>query len=152
MSDLYYRALIVDDDPISRNLTAHALNDEGFLCTEADDGQEALLRLKETFEVVVTDLLMPQLNGHALVVKLLEREPRPVIIALTGVLEPRLVSDLILRGIDDVCFKPVDFPTFAAKVRAYVQRRQRTVPRTNTGHVIEVDVSDLGTEEADCSV
>ncbi|HEY3969623.1 MAG TPA: response regulator, partial [Planctomycetaceae bacterium] len=75
------------------------------------------------YDVVVTDLRMPAVNGHTLALELLNRPARPVVVVLTGVTEPKLAKDLIARGVDDIIFKPVDQSILAAKVRALVDRR-----------------------------
>ena len=118
-----YRALIVDDEAAIRQLTLRALATEGFQCHTAADGREAQQLLQDTtYDLVVTDLRMPHLNGHALIADLLLKRDRPVIIALTGVLEPSLVKDLIARGVDQIEFKPIDCTMFGAKARALVSR------------------------------
>jgi HD-like signal output (HDOD) protein len=69
---------------------------------------------------------MPERNGHALAVDALAAGPdRPVVVVLTGLLEPRLAADLVARGVDDITFKPVDFRVLAAKTRALCKRRTR---------------------------
>ncbi len=126
-----YKALVVDDEPAVRNLTVRSLRSSGVECDVAVDGRDALERLQSgCYDVVVTDILMPNMHGHALVVDLLERDERPMIVVLTGVLEPKITRDLLARGVDDVCFKPVDYRLFAAKVKALLMRRtaQPSVP------------------------
>ncbi len=119
----FYQALIVDDEPAVRQLTVRALAPEGFQCHTASDGKEAKQLLKDaTYDVVVTDLKMPNCNGHTLVTDLLQHSNRPVIVVLTGVLEPSLVKDLIIRGVEQIEFKPIDCLLFGAKVRALVSR------------------------------
>jgi DNA-binding response OmpR family regulator len=119
-----YRVLAVDDEEAIRKLVAIALRQHGFQCDVAADGIEAEWLLTETtYDAVVTDLKMPNMHGHALILALLERPNRPVIIALTGLLEPKLAKDLLLRGVDDVLFKPIDFGFLALKVRALLDRQ-----------------------------
>ena len=126
MSKDSYRALVVDDDPSVRHLTIHALAREGFACDAAADGLHAKEILTSArYDVVVTDLRMPGLNGHALVVDLLKVNERPLIVILTGVFAPKLARDLILRGVDCVDFKPVRYDLFAAKVKAMTDRRKK---------------------------
>lgn len=121
-----YRALVVDDDPAVRHLTIHALAKEGFACDAAVGGLHAKEILTSArYDVVVTDLRMPGFNGHAIVVDLLKVQERPAIVILTGVFEPRLAKDLILRGVECVEFKPVRYDLFAAKVKAVTDRRKR---------------------------
>jgi DNA-binding response OmpR family regulator len=127
MSDKEYTALVVDDEPALRRLTAAALRRRNFRCDEAENGQQACAALaNRRYDLVVTDLRMPLGNGHALAVELLSRGgERPAIVVFTGVLEPKLVEDLLARGVDDVIFKPLDFHVFGAKVRAICERYDR---------------------------
>ena len=125
MTEDSYRALVVDDDPAVRHLTMHALANEGFVCNAAADGLHAKeILTSASYDVVVTDLRMPGFNGHALAVDLLKANERPAIVVLTGVFEPRLARDLILRGVDCVDFKPVRYDLFAAKVKAMAERKK----------------------------
>lgn len=118
------KVLVVDDEPIARGMAAYALQQAGFQCDVATDGAQARESARsETYDAVVTDLCMPNQNGHALSINLLERSPRPVIVILTGVTEPKIVKDLVARGVDDVLFKPVDYGLLAATVRVLVKQR-----------------------------
>jgi DNA-binding NtrC family response regulator len=80
-SELKY-ALVVDDEPAVRKLTALALTNHGFACDEAENGDQALLQFDQReYAVLVTDLRMPQRNGHSLAVEVLGRgENRPLIV------------------------------------------------------------------------
>jgi HD-like signal output (HDOD) protein/CheY-like chemotaxis protein len=137
-----YRALIVDDNLPIQRLSALALQQNGFECECTGDGLHASQLVRQSkFDVVVTELRIPNKHGHALTLELLEQKPRPVIVIHTGFKEPRLVKDLLLRGVDDIVFKPLDFAIIAAKVYALVQRRnngsyaqlQRHRPSANGG-------------------
>lgn len=129
-----YRALVVEDEEPVRKLAVRALSKEGFQCDSAGDGLEATELLMESpYHVVVTDLRMPRENGHALATKILARRPRPVIIILTGVLEPSLAKDLIARGVDEIAFKPVDYREFALKVKQLVRDRPNGDVQSNNG-------------------
>lgn len=111
-----FRALVVDDEPMVRMATMRALARENFSCDAAHNGREALELVRQTrYELVVTDLRMPESNGHALAAELLARADRPAVAVLTGVIEPKLARDLALRGVDEVLFKPVDYSLMAAK-------------------------------------
>lgn len=121
--DDFYRALVVDDEVQVRQLTMRALTDEGFRCHAAADGAEALQMADENrYDLVVADLRMPRAHGHALAAHLLLRDIRPVIIVVTGLLEPQLTKDLLARGVDDIVFKPIDYKLFAIKAKALVKR------------------------------
>jgi CheY-like chemotaxis protein len=139
MHPMSFRALVVDDEPQLRTLVGTVLASEGFSCGFAANGIEALERLaKHRFDVVVTDLRMPNRHGHALIQDLLKLQQRPLIVVLTGLDDPRLTKDMIARGVDDVVFKPVNFPAFAAKVKALVLRH-------SGGRAVEAPSTELAT-------
>ena len=117
------RALVVEDDVLVRGATARALNQEGFICEIAVDGVQALEKLRaRTFDVVISDLRMPEMNGHRMIVELLAMDGRPAIIVLTGVTEPKIVRDLFARGVDDVMAKPANYDVLVLKAKALAQQ------------------------------
>ena len=157
MEQSQYQALIVDDEGDVRKATMRSLRYEGIACDGAADGREAEQMLKRArYDLVVTDLRMPNKHGHALAVDLLELRERPVIVVLTGVLEPRLVKDLMARGVDDVSLKPVDYDIFAAKVKGLVvqanqqQESQKTVSE-EVGDDSVIGLSDMESKLSDGS-
>ena len=124
MADCSRRALVVDDEPTVRSLTIRALRCEGFSCDAAADGVEAKQMMDSNhYDVVVTDLRMPNCHGYAFAMDLLALENRPVIVVLTGISDARLVKDLIGWGVDCFEIKPVQYDFFATKVKAIVDRR-----------------------------
>ncbi len=121
------RALIVDDDRLVRMLVARCLSVERIACDQAEDGDAAAKKLDEfPYDIVVTDLLMPNRHGHSLCQAILSRRTRPLLIVITGLAEPRLAQDLRVRGVDAIVQKPIDFRTFGKQVRAMFEAR-RTV-------------------------
>ncbi len=110
-----------------------ALARRGFDCDPAEDGIQAEELLSDTaYDVVVTDLRMPRRHGHSLAVDLLARDNRPAVVVLTGVAEPKLANDLIVRGVDDVMFKPVDYDFLALKLKALAERRREVLKSRGT--------------------
>ena len=135
MMDMTYQALVVEDEPAVRGLTVRALTREGFRCDTAQDGEEGKRMIdSHRYDLVVTDLRMPKMHGHALCQDVLKCDRRPLLVVLTGVLEPKRARDLIARGVDEITFKPVDYSLFATKIRAMLARRQTATPRGNGGH------------------
>jgi signal transduction histidine kinase/DNA-binding response OmpR family regulator len=69
------RVLVVDDDPVIRGQMRLALEQEGWDADEAEDGLIALDRLKEkAFDVVLLDLIMPEMNGFEFLVQMRARD------------------------------------------------------------------------------
>jgi len=119
-----FRVLIVDDDVAMQRLMRQAMIQQGFACDTANDGVDADEQLAAGhYDAVVTDLVMPNKHGYALATQLLAQTPRPVIVVLTGVTEPRLADDLRGHGVDDVVYKPTNARALAVKVRELVERK-----------------------------
>ena len=126
-----YRALIVDDEWTVRQLTKNALTSAGIECHIAANGQQAMESIRKTsYDVVITDLMMPQSNGHQLCLRLLRLPDRPIIIVLTGVRSTKIGTDLMKRGIDDIEFKPVDYYAFTAKILTLLACRDSATSQT----------------------
>ncbi len=132
-----FRALVVDDEMIVRRLVARALIERGFACELAADGDEAAQKIAgNKFDLLVTDLKMPNRHGHALVRDVLQVGSHPVIIVHTGVLEPKLAVDLLSRGVDDLIYKPTDVNLLAAKARALVERKSALAENTHASPAV----------------
>jgi CheY-like chemotaxis protein len=121
MGQSAYRTLIVDDEPQVRELTSRVLSIYNFQCDVAEDGNRALAMCDATrYEVVVTDLRMPHRHGHSFVCELLQRPNPPRIFVVTGLSEPRLARELVMRGVEDVIQKPIAYDELAIKLLAAV--------------------------------
>lgn len=119
-----YRALVVDDDAVTQQIILRALAGVDIECDSASTGTEAQKYCAaRAYDAVVTDLQMPDGNGHELCIHLLEQRQRPIIIVVTGIADPRLTRDLLIRGAADVMYKPVDSQLLAAKVGSLLERR-----------------------------
>ncbi len=153
LEESLYNALVVDDESSLRQLLARVLTRTGFRCDLAEDGYAALKLIeRRQYDLVVTDLKMPQLNGHALCTCIMssKSETKPLICVLTGVIEPRIEKDLRRRGVEHIYFKPVDFKDFAEQMLQIV-RAERPLqdlpgqpPRSNQArHRIALLSTDL---------
>jgi two-component system response regulator FlrC len=79
------RVLVVDDEPGIREFLAEALEDDGHEVAEADSGEAAWRRLeRESFDVMLTDLKMPGMDGMALLRRVRERLPEVEAIVITA--------------------------------------------------------------------
>lgn len=135
-------ALVVDDEAPVREATRRSLTAVGFLCDGASNGEEALaLANEKKYDVIITDLAMPQMHGHTLITRLMESPSPPMIVVLTAVGEPKIVLDLYSRGVAEVAIKPVEYSTFAAKVRALHELHNRSLPAGPTRESMALKVS-----------
>lgn len=78
--------LVVDDEPLLRSSLATLFTDEGFAVETAEDGCEALIRhQRQPADVILTDVVMPLVDGYELVDELRERgDHTPVVLMSVG--------------------------------------------------------------------
>lgn len=102
---MYGRILIVDDEPNQRRSLAIGLQLEGFEVYEAEDGEQALIKLQEIHvDLAIVDLMMPGLNGLDLVRRLHFRYP-DISVVLTSAYH--LTENQLSRiGLDAIAFVP----------------------------------------------
>ena len=118
------RVLVADDEPAIRKVVRDALEREGHEVVTAIDGREALERFEEgAFDLVVTDLAMPHVDGLELVQEVRRRSPVPVLV-LTVRSEEREKVRLLDEGADDYVTKPFGVAELVARTRALLRRRE----------------------------
>src|SRR5918994_2274679 len=102
------KILVVEDDPRGRYLVCEVLRREGYEVAEASDGAEALgMVLTERVNVVITDLVMPKLNGFEFLQQLHSINPQIPVIFLTGY--GSMVSKTLLQDVAEIIRKPFEF-------------------------------------------
>jgi len=85
MPSIPTKILLVEDEEGLREMFSSILIDEGYHVVEAKDGIEALEKLNDhTYQLLVTDLFMPKLNGFELSIKCQNKFPSTKIILLSG--------------------------------------------------------------------
>ncbi len=100
--------LVVDDEPVARDVIARYLVTDGHRVITAINGQEALERVKrESFDLLITDHAMPGMNGIQLAASVREMRAGQPIVLVTGFGEGRVDSSELQNDIDLVMRKPV---------------------------------------------
>ena len=102
--------LFVDDEPALRSLMAERLQERGYEVVEAESGEKALELLERfAFDVVVTDLRLPGLDGMRLIDEARARYPSIVTVVITGYGSVREAVEATKRGASDFIPKPFQF-------------------------------------------
>ena len=118
------RALVVEDYEPIRAAVRQGLEEHGFAVDAAGDGEEGLwLATENPYDVIVLDLMLPKLDGLAVLAKLRAQHHPAAVLLLTardGVDDRVRGLDL---GADDYLVKPFAFAELLARVRALVRRR-----------------------------
>lgn len=117
--------LLVEDDDSVRRLTAKALEYLGYTVLKAASGQEALTLAEEqggVIDLLLTDVVMPEISGNQLASMLVERYPRLKVLYQSGYTDDAVVRHGILQT--DVAFlqKPFSLASLADKVREVLGR------------------------------
>jgi len=102
--------LLVDDEESLRSVVAERLTDQGFDVVQAPDGESALKALDGfAFDVIVSDLRLPGVDGRQVIDAALTRYPGIVAIVVTGYGTVKDAVDIIKRGAADFISKPFQF-------------------------------------------
>jgi len=112
--------LLVDDEENYRELIAKVLTKAGYAVLQAADGMGALSLLERSnVDLVISDILMPVLNGYALVARLREKWPDMPVILTTGFLSPDAAKSM-MKGSVDFIPKPINAETLLDMVRGRI--------------------------------
>src|SRR6266540_1805886 len=107
MPDTTKHLLLVEDEAPLREAIAEQLGDRGYQVTQADSGEAAIARLADfAFDIIITDLRLPGIDGSAVVEAALERYPHIIAIVVTGYGTVKDAVEAIKRGAWDFVSKP----------------------------------------------
>lgn len=101
--------LVVDDEEAIRTLSAELLSDAGYDVVTAENGKQAIEMYQNSgkqIEVVVTDMLMPVMDGLTTIKNLKEINPNLKFIVVSGILSEDKLSQLIKHGVNKIIHKP----------------------------------------------
>lgn len=116
------RLLVVEDEPGLRDAIVSSLREEHYAVDEASDGASGLLKAQQwSYDAIILDLMLPQIDGWELLRELRETHETPVLI-----LTARDSVDDRVRGLDsgadDYLCKPFSLAELSARIRALVRR------------------------------
>jgi DNA-binding NtrC family response regulator len=107
MTDQTRHLLLVEDESALREAVAEQLTDRGYHVEQADSGETAVARLADfAFDIILTDLRLPGIDGSAVVEAAVERYPDIIAIVITGYGTVKDAVDAIKRGARDFVSKP----------------------------------------------
>ena len=107
MADQTRHLLLVEDEAALREAVAEQLTDRGYHVEQADSGETAVERLADfAFDIIITDLRLPGIDGSAVVEAAVERYPDIIAIVITGYGTVKDAVEAIKRGARDFVSKP----------------------------------------------
>ena len=125
MSDSPKHLLIVDDEVALREAIAERLADHGFVVEQAGSGEEARERLAAfAFDILITDLKLPGINGREVLDAAIERYPEIIPIVITGYGTVKDAVEAIKQGAADFITKPFQFDALMHVLRSAMEQRR----------------------------
>src|SRR5919206_4564699 len=125
MPDSVKHLLLVEDEAPLRAAIAEQLADRGYRVEQADTGEAALAKLAEfAFDVIITDLRLPGVDGSAVVDAAVERYPDIVAIVVTGYGTVKDAVEAIKRGAWDFVNKPFQIDELLHVLDAALEQRR----------------------------
>ncbi|MDC6268942.1 DNA-binding response regulator [Lysinibacillus fusiformis] len=134
--------LIVDDEKEIRNLIAIYLKNEGYQVLEACDGEEGLQLLKkQAIHLIVLDLMMPNVDGMEMCMKVREIAEMPIIMLTAKSQDMDKIMGLTI-GADDYVTKPFNPLELVARIKSQL-RRYLKLNGLNKSNSDEIEIGDL---------
>ena len=137
-----FHILVADDDKNTRRLMQAVLQTEGYAVTTAENGVEALAAMdRENFDLVVLDIMMPQMDGYAFTKTLRAANNNLPILMVSAKQLPADRKQGFLVGTDDYMTKPIDEEEMLLRIKALLRRAQIANERRLTvgGVVLDYD-------------
>src|SRR3954462_10797449 len=117
--------LLVDDENALREAIAERLGDHGFIVEQAVSGEAAIQRLADfAFDILITDLRLPGIDGRAVLDAALERYPEIIGIVITGYGTVKDAVEAIKQGAADFITKPFQFDALLHVLRSALEQRR----------------------------
>ncbi|MBE6702926.1 MAG: response regulator transcription factor [Ruminococcaceae bacterium] len=139
-----YHILVVDDEARIRSIVRKYAEFEGHTVTEAGDGMEAVsLCRRESFDIIILDIMMPELDGFSACREIRKSSATPIIMLSARGEEYDKINGFEL-GIDDYVVKPFSPRELMLRVEAVMKRVRR--PAADSGEpnqIIELDGGGL---------
>ena len=125
------RVLVIEDDAAINDVVATRLLRDGHTVTQAFSGSEARLLLGEkgtTFDLVISDLMLPGATGEELVGLIRERDAATPVVVISARATPADKIGLLDLGADDSLVKPFDLDELTARVEVQLRHHGASVP------------------------
>ena len=127
------RILIVEDDPRIARFLEKGLMAEGHFCAVAADGKTGLtLALEGDFDLVLLDLVLPEMHGHEVCQELRMKKPGIAVIILTGMDSLNNIVEGLRMGADDYITKPFAYEELLARIETVRWRNSEVVQDDQT--------------------
>lgn len=120
-----FRILVAEDDHAIRTLITTKLKQENYTIYTAENGEETLSVMeKYQVDLLISDIMMPVMDGYSLVKALRETKNTLPILMITAKSQLEFLEEAFTLGVDDYMVKPIRLEELALRVRALLRRAQ----------------------------
>lgn len=125
MPDHFKEILIVDDEPLIRDILVRKLTGAGYRPTPAENAFEALNRMKErAYPLVISDVIMPGMDGIELLKRLRAMYPDTSVIMITAVSNVSIAIEALREGAYDYLIKPFNLEEVVLSLKNALEKRR----------------------------
>jgi putative two-component system response regulator len=119
------KILLVDDEEAIRGILSKGLGAHGYVCDQAENGEQALDRLeKHPSDLVIMDINMPGKPGNEVLPDMTKRFPETAVIMASGVADSKVIAKCIKDGAQDYISKPFRFEQVLSSVNGTLDKRR----------------------------
>jgi DNA-binding NtrC family response regulator len=117
--------LVVDDDQAVRSVVSRKMQGDGYTCTTAADGREALDKTAtQSFDVVLLDIKMPGPSGMEVLPQIVAQHPESCVIMITAVVDTQTAVEAMKLGALDYVTKPFNLDDLGMRVQKALERKR----------------------------
>lgn len=118
-----FKIILAEDDPNLKHLIKKNIELRGYTVTACSDGMEVLKAFEaDNYDLLITDIMMPNMDGDTLVQKVKHLKKDMPIIMLTALENINNKRTSFMLGADDYLIKPVDYDELALRIGALLRR------------------------------
>ena len=156
------KILVVDDEPDIRGLLKDSLEMEGYLVYTAQNGMEAMEKLKHQPDLILLDVNMPDIDGYTVCEKIRDYVDCPILFLTARTQEQDRVNGFKSGG-DDYIVKPFGMEEMLARIQAHLRREERRHANSNiyiskdltidfSGRQVLLEGKDIGLTKTEFSI
>jgi putative nucleotidyltransferase with HDIG domain len=136
------RILIADDEAMIRDILERKLVELGYACESSKNGREALnLLARRKFDLVLADVLMPEMEGETLLKEALRISPDIAVILVTSIVNIEVAVDSLKDGAYDYITKPFSLEEVSISVSRALEKRRLVLENRNYQRTLEERVA-----------
>ena len=132
------RILIAEDEQDIRNSLSFVLENEGYNVTTVPNGLEAVEKIKNSnFDLLITDILMPKMDGMKLPGTTIQISPQTLVIIMTAFASIETAVSALRKGASDYILKPVEFDEVLIRIKYLLNQKQLLLENKILSHQID---------------